>query len=1159
MIWANDVRSKARVKRDSLGLGLADSVPGEQVLNVLLQATGFTRNALPHGDPLLMGALALLDRDYEAIYEDKSLPANVRCYNAAHEFAHLFLHGTDGCCGEEDLGDPSGADPIPLGEGKVEGYSPRQRREAEANVYAAEILLPRPLAVHLFENKGFHAGLISAELGLPLTLVYAQLQETMLLPEPAKLPPFNAAKRPPSTSSLDLSQAKAAQATGPLLVSAGPGTGKTKTLVGRCVYLTKTCGIAAENILALTFSNKAAQEMRERLLVAGVGTENAGPWVGTFHSFGLDVLRQFGERIGLIGNLKLLDRVDQIALLENNLIDLQLEHLENLHSPATAIARILTAISRAKDEGKTPDEYEQLVRAVPEPDNSLLEVAHCYHVYERLMATNGFLDFGDLIMRTVRLFHSDFAVAAKFRERYPYVLADEYQDVNRVSAKMIRLLAGEDAAGLWVVGDERQSIYRFRGASPANIAGFKRDYPTSREEALDVNYRSLNPIVGLFSEMARAMAPVEERGDLQGWTAERGATAAEPGPVVSFAEAPDADSQAAGIVEAMAAAHRRGYSYRDQAILCRSHSQAAELCDLLTRRGARVLYLGDLLERTEIKDLLCVLSLCGNGDNAALLRVSAFPEYAVPQADCLKVLGRLQEKEAEFLAAMQSVMPPHGSGLLDGVSEAACNGLVRLAAHLQTLAGLVNPAQMLKKYLFGLSRYLHAQPADETHAQPADETHEFLLTLRGMAIYQLLQLAGSYDKRLVKQDAGDRPLAPVDDFIGHLRRLHAEGELLRGVSPDGAQEMDAVRVLTVHAAKGLEFPVVFLPNLGTSQWPATGGYPPLPVPPGMVEQIVTDMDEENCLFFVALSRAKDRLVLSRCTTSPNGNIRNPSRLWTMVLPWLQATGSGPLAWGAALVSANVVEEAVTAEGADLGVHAASDLDKYMQCPQKYYLAKVLGLKGQPSVGADPKLYKCLYSVLDWLAGQWQAGNTPGETEIAEALDKVWATDGPTGHAYAAKHKDAAIKLLQKALPDGTEVLKPLTDPFLTLTFPSCRIRTRPQSIGVDPAGTVIITRYKMGKPKEADQREARLALVRHAAAETHPGQTCQLQLRYLRTGKTIVVEPPNTKVQINNEWKRARKYEEAAVGVALGRFAPDPESANTCKSCPYVFVCPKSA
>ena len=110
-----------------------------------------------------------------------------------------------------------------------------------------------------------------------------------------------------------------------------------------------------------------------------------------------------------------------------------------------------------------------------------------------------------------------------------------------------------------------------------------------------------------------------------------------------------------------------------------------------------------------------------------------------------------------------------------------------------------------------------------------------------------------------------------------------------------------------------------------------------------------------------------------------------------------------------------------------------------------------------------------------------------------------------------------------------------------------------------PAGTVIITRYKMGKPKEADQREARLALVRHAAAETHPGQTCQLQLRYLRTGKTIVVEPPNTKVQINNEWKRARKYEEAAVGVALGRFAPDPESANTCKSCPYVFVCPKSA
>ncbi len=302
-------------------------------------------------------------------------------------------------------------------------------------------------------------------------------------------------------ASLDPSQRAAACVQhGPVLVEAGPGTGKTRALVGRVLHLLDY-GIDPRGILALTYSNKAAEEMRER--VARVAPE-AAPliWMGTFHAFGLELLRKYGSRIGLPTDPSVLDPVDAVFLLEQDLPALSLDHYQHLPEPTKYLKPILAAISRAKDELATPDDYSRAataMRAAAMDDDTVqaaekaAEVAHVYGVYQAALESRGALDFGDLIARSVALLGAEsHGVGASVRGTYPHVLVDEYQDVNRASAVLLAALAG-DGRGLWVVGDARQSIYRFRGATPSNMVRFTEDFPGGRVLRLSTNYRSQPP------------------------------------------------------------------------------------------------------------------------------------------------------------------------------------------------------------------------------------------------------------------------------------------------------------------------------------------------------------------------------------------------------------------------------------------------------------------------------------------------------------------------------------------------------------------------------------------------------------------------------------------------------------------------------------------
>ena len=406
-----------------------------ELLSGATAITGIERRAVPDDDPLLCGAEAILDPSVSAIFFKKGVSSDLAAFYQAHEFGHHFLDSTAGACSASDINVTMSEERIPLGVQRVEGYGQRERRECQANVFACEFLLPRDEARRLFLEELISATEIAQRIGVPIGLVYQQLSRALLVPEiVASTGPSH------NVPALDASQKAAAEVvTGPHLIEAGPGTGKTRTLIARIDYLLDR-GTDPSSILALTFSNKAAEEIRERVAVS---TPNAAPaiWAGTFHAFGLEVLRKFGHHLGLNPNVRLVDPGDSLLLLEERLPSLPLKHYLQLYEPAFALRDILGAISRAKDELIGPDKYrqfgEKMLAATGVDEDALeraekvIEVADVFAAYEDILQEEGVVDFADLIVRPVKLLQDHPEVREALREQYKWILVDEYQDVNR--------------------------------------------------------------------------------------------------------------------------------------------------------------------------------------------------------------------------------------------------------------------------------------------------------------------------------------------------------------------------------------------------------------------------------------------------------------------------------------------------------------------------------------------------------------------------------------------------------------------------------------------------------------------------------------------------------------------------------------------------------
>lgn len=1116
---------------------LLSEAGGEHAAHALLAAaarvTGIVPEPVPTADPLLQGCLALLDPEAQAIFYDAGTDPVLVPLHVAHEYAHLWLgHEGHHHCSATDLDVEAAEEPVPLGVHRVKGYGPEERREREANVFARELLLPSEVLRGWYREERLSASEIARRVGVPLGVVYHQLTHALLTPSlPAQI--GGEAGHPAAIPELDGSQREAARVEqGPTLVEAGPGTGKTRALVGRILVLLER-GVAPESILCLTFSNKAAEEMRER--VAQVAPDAARRLtMGTFHAFGLEILRRWGPRLGLPPRPTVLDPADVLLLLERSLPDLGLRHYQNLYEPTVYLRDILSSISRAKDELCGPAEYQALAEGMRaaatteeevEAAEKAAEVAGIYSFYQAHLEHEGLLDFGDLLYRTVVLLRKHSDVCAELRTRYTHVLVDEYQDVNRVSGLLLKEIAG-DGRGLWVVGDTRQSIYRWRGASTANMRLFADDFPGADVKVLGTNYRSQRAVVDVVAELApRMRATVGRR--FTPWDVARPTA----GGAVRMEVAEDETSEAEGIAAAIEDLRRGGVAYSDQAVLCRSHATLERLALHLERAGVPVLYLGDLFERPEIRDLLSLLSLACHGDGRGLLRVARFPEYRAPLADVRALLAAAAERDAAFPGAMELADD------LEGLSARGREGFRRLTAHLDQLCYGTEAWGLLVRYLFDRSGYLTPLLADESTAGQQQR----------LALYQFLQFA--------HQQRGHPSVTGREDpkraFLRHVRRLQVFGEekQLRQV-PEWASGIDAVRMLTIHASKGLEFSAVFVPVLAAGTFPVSARTGSCPPPPGMIQAAPADpkeeqAEEEECLFFVALSRARDVLCLSRPAFTWRRS--NPSSLLALVEHALPRSPSGSITWPAR-------RPAPPATAAPLppapGAFDVNQLEIYLRCPRQYLYEVEIGLSGRREDSAYVLFHRCVYHVLRWLQAEHAAGRPVTLGIALDKLEEAWQRFGPTDHAYAAMYRASAEQMVERLLVDILDGGAPLERPEWEVSLPNGRVRLIPDHVTEGDAEAPTVIRLRTGRASKSELAKPIYGLYQAAVEQHYPGRPPAVRVFSLSTGEqeTVTLKPGPLSTRLG-------KYDEAIAGILRGSFPPKPDDRQ-CPRCPHYFICP---
>jgi len=597
---------------------------------------------------------------------------------------------------------------------------------------------------------------------------------------------------------------------GPLLIFAGAGSGKTRVLTARIAYLIATHRVWPDRLLAVTFTNKAAKEMRSRVgALVGEGADKM--WVGTFHSTAVKVLRREAARIGIVPSFVIFDEDDTRAALKRVLDDLKLD------PKRYPIAGLSNAISQAKNELKRPEDY---------PNRSYHDeiVRRVYESYQDVLRRSGGLDFDDLIMKLVELFNTDEEALAKWRDRFRHVLVDEYQDTNRAQYVLVNLLAQEHR-NVVVVGDDDQSIYRFRGADVRNILDFRKDYPDAHVVRLEQNYRSSQAILDAAYQVIRTNP---ERAEKRLWTSRAGGEKVMA--MQAYNEIEEAEFVADEITR-LRKTEERGYS--DFAILYRTNAQSRSFEDVLARRRIPYRLVGGVRfwERREVKDVVAYLRFCFNPkDSISFGRIVSVPSRKIGNVtvDALSTFSR--ESDSDLLTLLAD------PARVLGLPRAAIEPLKKFRAQLESLRavmGVLRPSELLDHVVevMGLRQhYLDGTPQGEARIENINE-------LRG--------LAESFDDR--------EPAQGLEDFL-------AEVALVSDV--DAYDENgEGVTLITLHMVKGLEFPVVFMVGMEEGLLPHQRALAEHEENPSLVGA-ATEMAEERRLCYVGMTRAKDRLYLS---------------------------------------------------------------------------------------------------------------------------------------------------------------------------------------------------------------------------------------------------------------------------------------------------------
>ena len=594
---------------------------------------------------------------------------------------------------------------------------------------------------------------------------------------------------------------------GPVLILAGAGSGKTRVLTTRIGYLMEDKNVKAENILAITFTNKAANEMRERVEETLEGTDTKEMWITTFHSCCVRILRKSINKIGYNRSFVIYDSPDQITLIKDCMREL------DISDKAFDPKYVLSCISNAKDKLYSPKKYMQL----NEGDISKTKIGEIYALYQDRLKRNSALDFDDLIMKTVELFNECPDILDFYRNKFRYIMVDEYQDTSKAQYELIKLLAKQHQ-NICVVGDDDQSIYGWRGADIRNILEFERDYDNVKIVKLEQNYRSTQVILDAANHV---IANNTERKRKKLWSDKK------EGQLIKIQLAENEIEEGDFISNTINYMRRyEDREYKDFAVLYRANAQARSVEDALNRAGIPYNIYGGIkfYERKEIKDIIAYLRVIQNPqDDISLKRIINVPRRGIGLRTIEKIEDRASLKEESIYSVLIDI---EDNSDISRKARASISEFVDLMSTLRSFTDVYTVSQVIEKIL-DVTGY-----KDELLKEKNNEGEDRLENLQELISVALEFESGSEDKSL-------------EAFLTSIA-LNAE--------PSDDEEQEArVSLMTIHSSKGLEFPVVFLAGMEEKIFP---------IARAIQSMRDSDIEEERRLCYVGITRAKEELFLT---------------------------------------------------------------------------------------------------------------------------------------------------------------------------------------------------------------------------------------------------------------------------------------------------------
>ena len=953
---------------------------------------------------------------------------------------------------------------------------------------------------------------------------------------------------------------------GPLLIIAGPGTGKTFVIVEKIKYLIQKKLAKPENILALTFTEKSAREMEERV-------DQAMPygyfqmWISTFHAFADQILKEEAGNIGIPSSYKLMNEAESLLFFRNNLFLFNFKYFRPLGNPNKFVKSILQHFSRLKDENISPNEYIAWMKKFKKKENidkkekeKYEELALSYKQYQNLKIKNGVFDFSDLVFYLALLFKKRPHILKNYRQKFKYVLVDEFQDTNIAQYNLLKLLCPNNKnPNLTVVGDDSQAIYKFRGASVSNILSFMKDYNKTKLITLKVNYRSNQNILDSAYKLIKYNNPdtLESKLNISKNLIAKKAGNKQAVYFMPFENAEEEADFIATKIKKLA----KTYKYSDFAILVRANSHSYPFTRSLIRHGIPFQYLGPgmLFKKPEVKELIAYLKvLCNLEDSSCLYKVLLMDIFAIDIKDISMMLSFSKKTSQSLFQAIEICLSFHDKNIYKKEYEIYKQYLPIISQ--TTIEKLTLIYKIIIKHLSLIKK--------ETAGQILYYFLEDTGLLQKLGVYEnekqekiTLNISSFFDKLKIYETEHED--ASVFAFVEYIDMSMELGE-----SPTAAQidatKSNAVNILTVHSAKGLEFPVIFLVNLIQGRFPVYERKVAIQIPDKLVKEILPKGNyheqEERRLFYVGLARAKDKAYLTASKYYKEG--KRARKISSFVFETLgkdiiekQLFIKKEKKSQLSIFDYKKAKEPIVKEIVEFHSFSYSQLESYRICPLQYKYQYILKIPTLPTSSSSfgISIHKALYIFYK----KYMENNRVTKRDLINFYNKSWKPIGYASKLHKEQMKTQGKYMLlkhYKTYHNKKIKIIELEKLFKIKISNDIFVTGKIDRVNKTEKKGIEIVDYKTGKEKKEKEIKKDMQMSLYALAASNKGlfnkklDNITLTFYFLNSNKKISL------MKTENDIKKL-KHDIEKIVFEIRKNEYIPNVSPICDFCQYRIIC----